>query len=62
MTATRSALLQPDPVVAQRDVLLDDDHAGRRFSHKLGLDEPLAVDSCRYVDRATHGARINTGA
>jgi aminoglycoside phosphotransferase len=47
MTATRSALLQPDPLVAQRDVLLDDDHAARRFSHKLGVDGTLAVDSCR---------------
>jgi aminoglycoside phosphotransferase (APT) family kinase protein len=47
MTATVPTLLQPDPVVTQRDDLLDVDGAARRFSRRLGVDGALAVDSCR---------------
>lgn len=47
MTASATSLLQPDPVVTQRDILLDVDHTAQRFSQRLGIGGAVAIDSCR---------------
>jgi aminoglycoside phosphotransferase (APT) family kinase protein len=47
MSARLPVHLQPDPVVTQRDVLLNLDAVARRFSERLGVDGTVAIDSCR---------------